>query len=225
MNDYRQRNETLRRLGLGDYRSYLDSELWRSIRTRVMKRDRFKCCVCRSKFYCVHHHDYDPATLLGKSIDRLFSLCEEHHRSVEFRPNGGKRSFVEVRSELRKLLGESMPVERLSVKEIRREKRLDNRRRRKEKRAARREKIEADPVAMEQEKQRMRNQSERKAEKNNLIDAEAERIFRLPKAEAFAELSAMSKQKAGRVRSRMRAIRKRLQVPHGQQGDSTPSPR
>lgn len=190
-----------------------------------MKRDRFKCCVCQKPIHCVHHHDYDSATLLGKSIDRLFSLCDEHHRAVEFTANGGKRSFVDVRSELRKILGESMPVERLSVKEIRREKHLEKRRRRKKNRAARREKIEADPVAKESEKQRRRIQSERKADKNNLIDAEAERIFRLSSAERFAELSTMSKQQAGRIRSRMRKIRKREQVPHGQQCKPTTSRR
>lgn len=220
MNDYRQRNETLRRLGLGDYRNYLDSELWKSIRARVMKRDRFKCCVCRNKFHCVHHHDYDPATLLGKSIDRLFSLCEEHHKAVEFSENGRKRKFAEVREELRRLFGGSIPEEKISAREVFGRERSEKNEAKRLRRKKRRAKIAADPVLKQKERERRNRRDAIRYAKDELLNAEAIRMIALTEAERVAEFATMSKQRIGGIRKRMRWLRRSPnEVPHGQHGE------
>ena len=106
MGAYAKRDATLLTLGFGSYASYLDSELWKSIRAKVLIRDKRRCRCCLEPAFQVHHDSYGESTLKGDSFDRLFSICESCHRKLEFEPSGRKRLFNEVRRELVKMLAD-----------------------------------------------------------------------------------------------------------------------
>ena len=89
--DYAERNRLLRAMGFADYRAYLASPLWASIRQRVLCRDRSRCRVCRHRAFQVHHLDYSDSTLRGKAIDRLATICNLCHAEAEFTADGRKR--------------------------------------------------------------------------------------------------------------------------------------
>lgn len=81
---YATRFSALRSLGFANYQEYLHSSLWQEIRARVLRRDRNKCKCCQAKASQVHHGDYSYEFLSGDSLDMLYSLCSECHKSVEF---------------------------------------------------------------------------------------------------------------------------------------------
>ena len=80
-----------------DYGQYLKGSRWRKIRKRVFARDAGKCRSCGARATEVHHGSYDPATMRGDSIDRLYALCRDCHEAVSFDIFGMKRPFKEVR--------------------------------------------------------------------------------------------------------------------------------
>jgi hypothetical protein len=65
-----------------DYRKYLKSHRWKSIKKKVLARDRQSCRGCGRKATCVHHRDYRPRVLSGEDISLLVSLCHECHHYV-----------------------------------------------------------------------------------------------------------------------------------------------
>jgi hypothetical protein len=85
-NPYEVRNETLKRMGFNSYREYLESPLWKSIRAKVLARDRCKCLKCGQEAREVHHKSYERGVLLGWASKRrhLISLCRACHEGAEF---------------------------------------------------------------------------------------------------------------------------------------------
>jgi len=75
------------------YSEYLESDLWKTIRAKVLLRDGCICRVCRSKAIVVHHRNYNTATMSGDDLDSLISLCKSCHKRVH-RDESGKRLGV-----------------------------------------------------------------------------------------------------------------------------------
>jgi hypothetical protein len=90
MREYRERNTILRRAGFGSYAAYLKSDLWNSIRHRVLAKNNGCCLRCGRPAVNVHHTQYTLAALRGKRIGSLVPLCRPCHRSGEFGPDGSK---------------------------------------------------------------------------------------------------------------------------------------
>lgn len=106
---YGRRDARIRKMGFASYCDYLASELWASIRARVLHRDEGKCCLCGGCASQVHHSNYKRTTLSGKSIAALFSLCRSCHLAVEFN-DGRKLNMTEMRSAMRAKAGECFQV-------------------------------------------------------------------------------------------------------------------
>ena len=82
-NPYAYRDDNLRRLGFRSYGEYLRSDLWKSIRERVLA-DNWYCQRCDDRpAEQVHHRAYDPVTLSGKDLRSLTALCRGCHRTAE----------------------------------------------------------------------------------------------------------------------------------------------
>lgn len=95
---YAKRNAILREMGFSTYRAYLKSDLWRSIRERVLIRDGRKCRACCSKkpkrtATQVHHQSYDHAAMRGENLEAMIAVCGYCHRKAEFRE--GEKSNVQ----------------------------------------------------------------------------------------------------------------------------------
>jgi hypothetical protein len=91
-NHYEYRDKVLLRMGFASYREYLNSDLWQSIRDRVLSENK-KCRCCKvNDSQCVHHHDYKQHTLKGKTLRGLVALCNECHVEIEYR---GKRKLTD----------------------------------------------------------------------------------------------------------------------------------
>lgn len=105
MGAYTKRDAALLKLGFGSYASYLDSDLWKSIRAKAFERDGKRCRCCGEPADLVHHDSYGSDVLRGRSIHRLFSLCNKCHTRVEFLPRGKKRTFKQVHEQLQLMLG------------------------------------------------------------------------------------------------------------------------
>jgi hypothetical protein len=111
---YTVRNEILTNLGLGSYKEYLKTQLWSSIRERVLKKYNYKCRVCGEATNTVHHIAYNEDIMLGISIDDLIVLCKTHHMLVEFdvindnrdkKSNLKKNSINKAKVKLGKFIG------------------------------------------------------------------------------------------------------------------------
>lgn len=99
---YGSRNATLRNLGFANYAAYLRSELWSSIRSRVLVAEP-QCRLCHAPAANVHHIGYGRATLLGEKLTALVPLCGYCHRRVEFTSKGEKRTLQDSEMTFRKL--------------------------------------------------------------------------------------------------------------------------
>jgi hypothetical protein len=78
---------------LMDYHTeYLQSNLWRKIKRRVLKRDGHTCQLCEGKGNVVHHKSYERNVLEGAADNLLITLCEGCHNIVHFNELGEKRS-------------------------------------------------------------------------------------------------------------------------------------
>ncbi len=86
---YTKRNKTLLKLGFSSYQDYLQSSLWREIRSTQLK-EYPTCFCCRRIANQVHHRDYAERTLVGKSKNRLVTICDSCHRQSEFDNQGNK---------------------------------------------------------------------------------------------------------------------------------------
>lgn len=90
---YEERGRILKKMGYGTYQSYLESELWVSIRQRVLERDKNKCRLCDKPANIVHHAGYTLEQLQGKADHLLFSLCHGCHKRLEFDLTEPKRKL------------------------------------------------------------------------------------------------------------------------------------
>lgn len=78
-NVYRYRDDNLLAMGYPSYRAYLKSDLWRSIRARVLAaRPLCEGCAKRQATQ-VHHRAYDPVTLRGENLNALTAICRRCH--------------------------------------------------------------------------------------------------------------------------------------------------
>ena len=100
MNCYKRRSKNLSSIGFKSYPEYLNSKLWKAIRSKVLKNTHFKCDVCRGKATQVHHRSYSVATLLGKEPRWLIPICGECHVDSEFDESGGKRTVSKTNSHM-----------------------------------------------------------------------------------------------------------------------------
>ena len=67
-------------MGYRSYQEYLDSDFWKAIRKSVLKRDDYKCRICGCAATEVHHRNYKPATMNGRSLKGLWSICRGCHQ-------------------------------------------------------------------------------------------------------------------------------------------------
>lgn len=83
-NSYASRAVVLKKLGFDNYKSYLQSPLWSSIRERVFASKGRRCCLCFKPGNQVHHIRYDERTMRGESLKKLRVLCGDCHLGIEF---------------------------------------------------------------------------------------------------------------------------------------------
>lgn len=83
---YEKRNAILKELGYNSYSEYLNSELWKNIRSEILKT-RWSCEICGDKSTVLHHKAYNKMTLIGKANFNILSLCNSCHFKVEFTDN------------------------------------------------------------------------------------------------------------------------------------------
>lgn len=96
------------------YANYLASDLWVSIRGRVLSK-RPWCELCGDRATQVHHDSYHTLVMLGEVTDSLVSICKDCHEGIEFEGHQ-KLTSREVRQKLRKWLvdtGRGWVAERL----------------------------------------------------------------------------------------------------------------
>ena len=101
---YEERDEIVRYLGFGSYAEYLASELWESIKARVL-RDKKRCYLCKRRGAAVqaHHHRYTRGNLSGKNLQEIYPLCAFCHVAVEFTQKREKRSLKDAQKRFAKL--------------------------------------------------------------------------------------------------------------------------
>lgn len=63
---------------------YLESDLWKSIKRKVITRDEHRCVTCGADADVVHHISYAKDVMDGKNLDQLISLCKSCHHRVHF---------------------------------------------------------------------------------------------------------------------------------------------
>lgn len=86
-NQYLRRSVNLRKLGFETYSEYLQSDLWKSIRQWVLKRDRYICRRCKGRAWQVHHKKYVMKAMNGTNLGLLVSLCGDCHKFCEWDGN------------------------------------------------------------------------------------------------------------------------------------------
>ncbi len=96
----RQRNYVLKVYGFANYNAYLQSELWASIRTCVLKGGTLCVCGCGQVATQVHHRAYTEANLMGTSLHGLVAIHHDCHYAIEF-SGARKTSLEEANRELK----------------------------------------------------------------------------------------------------------------------------
>ncbi len=87
---YRERNRNLHAMGYSSYAEYLQSDLWKGIRSRVLLPDT-KCYICDRLATQLHHTAYRKCDLEGRDLRRLIPLCHPCHERIEFRDGDGEK--------------------------------------------------------------------------------------------------------------------------------------
>lgn len=103
MEEYTARNALLIEIGFKDYKAYLRSKLWKSIRLRKLESNP-TCYVCDrdegNAVMQVHHSAYNRANLLGESQEHLWTLCARCHKWIEITRSGYKRNPADATKEM-----------------------------------------------------------------------------------------------------------------------------
>lgn len=81
---YSERRESLRALGFTTYKDYLNSDLWASIRSSVLAKNKHCIGGCGRRATQVHHGRYAISDLDGRSSTNLYPVCDKCHRRCEF---------------------------------------------------------------------------------------------------------------------------------------------
>ena len=102
-NIYEDRQTIIESLGFVTYNDYLQSDLWKDIRTKRLRKDGHKCKICKNPATQVHHIDYTIKNLSGGLID-LRSICAACHYAVEFYPNGKRRNLDAQQKNIKKFI-------------------------------------------------------------------------------------------------------------------------
>lgn len=105
--EYAARNRALARLGFDSYSSYLNSELWGSIRRKKL-REFPRCYGCGVAAQQCHHSEYNILTLAGVYTSGIFTVCVDCHRGCEFTPRGRKLSPSMATKRLKKIRAETL---------------------------------------------------------------------------------------------------------------------
>lgn len=101
---YRERNRNLRAMGFDSYADYLRSDLWASIRSRVLAPGT-KCLVCLDVATQAHHEAYRKCDLEGRDLRRIHPLCSGCHRRIEFRDRDGEKlNPAQARAKMRQAI-------------------------------------------------------------------------------------------------------------------------
>lgn len=83
MNHFKHLNKSLEILGFSTYEEYLNSDVWKKIRKKVLKRNCYKCQACGSvNNLNVHHTRYGYKVLQSGKGGGLYVLCNRHHKKV-----------------------------------------------------------------------------------------------------------------------------------------------
>lgn len=101
---YKLRNAAVRELGFKTYGDYRASDIWKTIRAMVLKRDGGKCVCCQKTATNVHHQSYAAAVLAGSALQLLHSLCRDCHKAIEFDEYGRKVTIAIANRVLRRAL-------------------------------------------------------------------------------------------------------------------------
>lgn len=106
--DWKQRDYVLKAHGYRNYHAYLTSDLWASIRAKILLDGAECACGCNRPADQVHHKIYTEANLLGTTLDGLVPLFHECHHEIEF---SGKRkvTLAEANFELKRRQLQGLP--------------------------------------------------------------------------------------------------------------------
>jgi 5-methylcytosine-specific restriction endonuclease McrA len=95
-----QRNFVLQAYGYSNYKEYLQSELWASIREKILKKNDLCVCGCNRIANQVHHKVYSESNLLGKCLRGLVAINHDCHHDIEF-DEGRKVNLGEANQRLK----------------------------------------------------------------------------------------------------------------------------
>lgn len=87
------RRVVLKRIGFTTYAEYLKSDLWKSVRQRVLERDDHQCRYCGSEASQAHHRNYRSKTMTGELIVDILSICGDCHKFISV--EGGRVCSME----------------------------------------------------------------------------------------------------------------------------------
>jgi hypothetical protein len=96
----KQRDFVLSSYKFGSYEEYLRSDLWASIRRKVLSGCHLCSCGCGRAAAQVHHRVYSEANLMGESTKGLLGISNGCHRRIEF-SGGRKNSLSRANSSLK----------------------------------------------------------------------------------------------------------------------------
>ncbi len=100
--NYGSRIKVLMLLGFESYADYLESDLWKRVRTSAFALHGSFCELCHRRADLIHHLDYSHETLAGLNMDSLTPLCKPCHEAIEFQEDGSKRNLSESQKEYAK---------------------------------------------------------------------------------------------------------------------------
>lgn len=66
-------------LGKSDYKSYINSEAWKSLAKKIRKRDGFRCRLCNAADTELHVHHSTYERLGCEAGNDLITLCKNCH--------------------------------------------------------------------------------------------------------------------------------------------------
>ena len=95
----KQRDFVLKLLGYETYNVYLQSELWKGIRAKVLKNASCSC-GCGRRANQVHHKSYTEANLTGNTQRGLVPINASCHYLIEFQEDR-KCNLAEANTELK----------------------------------------------------------------------------------------------------------------------------
>lgn len=91
MKIYHKRTINLKEIGFKNYRQYLLSDLWSTIRQCVLLKHKY-CVRCNRKATQVHHMTYSVSVLRGEDFSKLLSVCRKCHKYSEIRHKKKKKT-------------------------------------------------------------------------------------------------------------------------------------